>query len=88
MDCKEMRKELNDYYFHHADQRAHAFYEACIAELDAAYVEGMTPFAMKRLQYETISERMDPILFHTCPFYYETGTLSAQCDGARDYRGH
>lgn len=88
MDCSKLRKELNDYYFYHADQRAREFYEACMPKLDAGYDPAMTPFAMKRHVYRTITQEIDPILFRHNPFYYETGCLSAQCDGARDFRGH
>lgn len=88
MDCSALRKELNEYYFHHADKRSYAFYEKVLPELDAGYDPSMTPFAMKRFQYRVIAERMEPVIFKTNPFYYETGTLAAHCDGARDFRGH
>ena len=35
-----------------------------------------------------IADGIDPVLFYNSPFYYETGTLAAHCDGARDFRGH
>jgi len=88
MDFKKMREELNGYYFNIADQRAREFYVKCMALLDARYSSDMTPFEMKRTQYRLISDNIDPVLFKTNPFYYETGNLAAQCDGAREFRGH
>ncbi len=88
MSYEKMREELRDYYLKVADSRAEEFCDRCLAELDAKYVEGMSVFEMKRMQYRTISDNIDPVLFKNSPFYYETGTLAAQCDGARDFRGH
>ena len=88
MHYKAMREELKDYYYHRADRRAEVFCDRCLAILDAAYREDMTVCQMKRLQYEVITEEMDPVLFFSSPFYFETGMLAAQCDGARDFRGH
>lgn len=88
MNYPELREELKAYYFEKADPRAEEFCDRCIALLDAEYREGMTVHQMKRLQYRVIAEQMEPVLFLSSPFYYETGTLAAHCDGARDFRGH
>lgn len=88
MNYEKLREELKAYYWHIADGRAREFYELCMPKMDAAYEESMSVFAMKRMVYRVITENMDPILFYESPFYYETGTLAAQCDGARDFRGH
>ena len=88
MKYQKLRKELRKYYSTYADEKAKIFCEECLAELDAKYDESMTVFQMKRMQYNTITEKMSPVLFHTSPFYYETGTLASICDGARDFRGH
>ena len=88
MRYSEMREELTKYYLKEADSRAEEFCDKCLEKLDSAYREGMSVFAMKRMQYRVIAENIDPVLFFSSPFYYETGTLAAQCDGARDFRGH
>lgn len=88
MRFDKMRRELVDYYFNVADGRAEEFCDKCLEKLDNAYNGNMSVFEMKRLQYRIISDELDPVLFPHSPFYYETGTLAAQCDGARDFRGH
>ena len=88
MNFEKMRAELREYYENVADAHAEQFCDACVAELDAAYEQSMSVFAMKRLQYRLITEKCDPVLFWNSPFYYETGTMAAHCDGARDFRGH
>lgn len=88
MKYNEMREELIKYYWNKADERAEVFCDKCLAELDSKYNQGMSIFSMKRMQYRVITDNIDPVLFFNSPFYYETGTLAAQCDGARDFRGH
>ena len=67
---------------------ARDFCEECIAELDSLYHPDMSAYEMKALQYRVIGAHCRPVLFSNSPFYYELGTLSAHCDGARDFRGH
>ena len=88
MHYQELRKALRSYYESEADARSEAFLARCLPILDSRYEEGMTAFAMKRLQYRVISDEIDPVIFPETPFYYETATLAAHCDGARDFRGH
>ncbi|MBQ9543894.1 MAG: hypothetical protein IJV00_02060 [Clostridia bacterium] len=88
MSYERMRNELRDYYLSEADPASRRFCEECLPVMDELYAPGMSVFAMKRLQYGVITERMKPVVFSSCPFYYETGALAAQCDGARDFRGH
>ncbi len=87
MGYEKLRKEVSDYYKNYADERSKDFLEKCTAELDREYREDMSVFEMKTLQYKKIADMLDPIIFENCPFYYETGTLSAHCDGARDFHG-
>ena len=47
----------------------------------------MSPYQMKEMQYRAIAEAFEPVLFYTCPFYFEMGTMWAHCDGGRDFRG-
>ncbi|MBR7132273.1 MAG: hypothetical protein IKD04_01930 [Clostridia bacterium] len=88
MNYPKLREELIDYYWNKANDRADVFYEKCTPLLDSRAYEGMSVYDMKLLQYRTITEEMDPVVFLNSPFYYETGTLSAHCDGAADFRGH
>lgn len=88
MNYQKLREELIDYYWYKANDRSDAFYEKCTALLDSKAYDGMSVYDMKVLQYRTISEEFEPVLFLNSPFYYETGTLSAHCDGAADFRGH
>ncbi len=83
-----LRDEIKEYYYNVADERAERFCDLCIEQLDKQYREDMSVFEMKRTQYDVITENIDPVLFYNSPFYYETGTLAAHCDGARDFRGH
>ena len=88
MDYPGLREELCYYYDKVADKRAEEFCRVCVEEMDRAYEEGMSIWEMKRLQYNTISQMCDPIVFWESPFYYEMGTMAGICDGARDFRGH
>ncbi len=88
MSFPALREELKNYYWHIADGRAKDFFERCTKLLDETAPEGMSPYQMKEHQYRTISQSFEPVLFYSSPFYYETGTMAAQCDGARSFRGH
>ncbi len=89
MHESDLRAELKEFYWYKVDDMSDEFYAKCMKELDSRYHEGMTPYQMKRMQYRTISDMFEPELFFNSPFYYETGTLSAHCDGARTFRwGH
>lgn len=89
MAYEALREELKKFYWTEADPRSDRFNEECTALLDEAYREGMSAYEMKGMQYRLITERFDPVLFLNSPFYYETGTMCAQCDGAGEWRqGH
>ena len=88
MHYQQLRDELVAYYWHVADGRAKGFFETCTKAMDAQAAENMSAYDMKALQYQTITELFEPVLFYHCPFYYETGTMAAHCDGARSFRGH
>ena len=87
MGYPELREELKNYYWKEADQRAKAFFETCTQVMDETAKEEMSAYEMKTFQYQTITELFEPVLFYNAPFYYETGTMAAVCDGARDFRG-
>ena len=87
MAYETMRKELTGYYFAGTGERGEEFRARANAEMDACYREGMSALEMKALQYRVITEMFEPVLFYTSPFYYETGTMWAHCDGGRDFRG-
>ncbi len=84
----ELRAELRDFYENKVNDLAAAFYTRTTPLMEKAYEEGMSVYAQKALQYRVIAAECEPILFESSPFYYELGTLSAHCDGARDFRGH
>lgn len=88
MNYQSLREELKAYYWQEADERAKAFFEKCTKILDENAKPNLSPYEMKAFQYDIISEYLEPVLFYNSPFYYETGTLAAHCDGARDFRGH
>ena len=87
MGYESMRKELTSYYFTGTGERGEEFRERANAVMDAQYTEGMNPYEMKVLQYRVITDMFEPVLFYTCPYYFETGTMWAHCDGGRDFRG-
>ncbi len=88
MTFEPLRRELGQFYLHALTPRADAFCTACGQELDALWRPEMTPYEMKLLQYRLITQRFEPVLFRTVPFYYEMGTMWGQCDGAGEFRGH
>ena len=88
MGYQKLREELKDWYWAKANDKAKEFYEECTKVLDNKQQTNMSPYSMKVLQYETITEMFEPIIFLHSPFYYETGTMAAHCDGARSLRGH
>ncbi len=89
MSYTKMREELKKFYWEgNTGERGEEFREAVFEKLDAMYHEDMNPYEMKTLQYKTIVDMFDPVLFYTNPYYYETGTMWAHCDGGRDFRGY
>lgn len=88
MNFQAFRKELTRYYWNEVDDLSEAFRKAAYASLDEHCMPEMNGYQRKALQYKTITEMCEPKLFHTSPFYYELGTMSAHCDGAGEFRGH
>lgn len=87
MGFDKLRAELRDFYDNIVNDNADAFNKICVDELERRYVEGMSAYQMKALQYETIVELCEPVIFDNSPFYYEMGTMVAHCDGANIWRG-
>ena len=89
MGYEKLRKELSHYYLDIVDEKADNFCIECENVINSLYKENMSVFEEKVLQYKTITEMMEPVVFLNSPFYFETGTMCAECDGARDWRkGH
>lgn len=87
MKYSDMRKELTDFYYNVSDDMANSFCKKCTEKLDSLKCDNMSVYDMKVLQYKTITDMMEPIVFENCPFYYETGTIGSHSDGAREFRG-
>ena len=87
MNYIDMRNELKNYYWEGTKEISENFKAKATAVMDAAYSEDMSPYDMKVLQYKTIVDMFEPVLFYESPYYYETGTMWAHCDGARGLRG-
>ncbi|MBQ9805115.1 MAG: hypothetical protein IJW49_01205 [Clostridia bacterium] len=88
MNESKLREELYAFYLHGDAERAKAFAEHCFPLMDARFCDGMSVTAQKLLQYDVIVEEFTPVLFRHCPYYYETGVLTALSDGARGAKGH
>lgn len=88
MDFQLFRKELTQYYWNEVNDLSEVFRRDVYALLDERCAPGMNGYQRKALQYRTITEKCQPKLFHTSPFYYELGTMSARCDGAGAFQGH
>lgn len=87
MGFDKLRAELRDFYENVLNDRADAFNVTCVEELERRYDEKMSAYEMKALQYETIVELCEPVIFDNSPFYYEVGTMVSHCDGANIWRG-
>lgn len=87
MNLDLFRQELTDFYWHQVDERAAAFCDRIFAILDQKVTDDMDGYERKALQYRTIAEHCQPVLFSSSPFYHELGAMSAHCDGAGDFRG-
>lgn len=83
-----LQEELRAFYGDEINSRAKAFCERLEPMLDGACTPEMNGFARKALQYRTIAREAEPVLFRHSPFYHELGTMSNECDGAGDFRGH
>ena len=81
MKYNSLREELKQYYWYEADKKADDFADECFKILDNSDWEKMNPYQMKIFQYKTIAEMFEPVIFDNSPFYFETGTMCATCDG-------
>lgn len=87
MNYLKLREELKDFYWYKVDDMSDDFFVRCTEEMDRDAKEDMSVYEEKMFQYRIITEMFEPELFYESPFYYETGTMCAHCDGARDFRG-
>lgn len=87
MRFNELRNELREYYGKISYENANKYLNEGTNKLDGMYKNDMSPYEMKVLQYDVISDMTDPVLFKNSPFYYETGIIPGYSDGARDYHG-
>lgn len=88
MKFQDLRRELKDYYSKTSYENAKKYLEVGTKKLDELYDKSMSAYDMKVLQYKTITDIMNPVLFENAPFYYETGIIPGFSDGARAYHGN
>lgn len=79
---QNLRTELQQYYWYRADKVADAFSKKAVEKLNQLPLADLTPYQIKAAQYRVIAELCEPVVFAHSPFYWETGTLCATCDGA------
>ena len=88
MKYKELRHELRGYYSKTSYENAKKYLGEGTKILDEKYNEGMSSYEMKVMQYRTITDMIEPVLFENSPFYYETGIIPGYSDGARQYHDY
>lgn len=88
MKYKELRHELREYYSKTSYENAKKYLGEGTKILDEKYNEGMSSYEMKVMQYRTITDMIEPVLFENSPFYYETGIIPGYSDGARQYHDY
>ena len=88
MQYTKLRNELKNYYQTTSYENAEKVMKSCYAQLDKTYEETMTAYDMTAMQYQVITDNIDPIIFENSPFFFETGTIPGQSDGAWNYQGH
>ena len=88
MDFQAFKQEIIDFYWNKVDGMADAFKEKLFPILDERDSPTFTAYQRKVMQYKTITEYVQPILFRTSPFYYELGAMIAHCDGCGNFHGH
>ncbi|MBR5307392.1 MAG: hypothetical protein IKU43_01360 [Clostridia bacterium] len=81
MNYTEMREQLKSFYWEGDDIRAKALADKIFAILDSKKRDGMTPVELKVLQYGVMAEEFVPVIFPTCPYYFETSVLTSCNDG-------
>ena len=78
-----IRKTLTEYYFGPLDENAKKFKDKVYGIMDE-YAEknpDATSYQQKSKLYEVISDEFEPVIFPEIPFFFETGVLTAFCDG-------
>ena len=88
MNYTDLRNELYSFYLQGDAERSRAFAEKCFAIMDSKVTDEMTVTEQKLLQYDTITEEFEPVIFPSCPYFWETGVLTSLSDGARKAKGH
>ena len=68
MKFKKMRDELRFYYDNTSYENAEHFLKTIPERLDSEYNSKMTSFEMKTLQYRTIADMFEPVIFENSPF--------------------
>ena len=88
MKYEKMRNELKAFYLNNNNiERSRAFADKCFQILDKKINDSMSAPTKKTIQHKVIVDEFDPVIFKSCPFYYETGTLTSLSDGAYYSKG-
>lgn len=87
MKYQNSREELKQFYWSGDETRSKEFAQKCFKILDQKVSDNMTVVEQKLLQYDVISQELEPVIFRSLPFYYETGVLTSLSDGARYAKG-
>lgn len=74
-------KELQAFYF--SRPRDSAYYDPILSDIDKAAdkIQETSPYRLKALQYQVITEKFNPKIFKASPYYYEMATKHAWGDG-------
>lgn len=80
IDFTPLHNELKEFYGEQ-DFKAYDFNKLCSEELEKRVTDDMSSYEQKGIQYETIAELCNPVIFKNSSFYYEIATMSALCNG-------
>ncbi|MBR4865315.1 MAG: hypothetical protein IKU11_01395 [Clostridia bacterium] len=75
-----LQKELKSFY-EGLDETAYEFNQRCSRVLEERFDPNASAYDQKAVQYQTIAELCQPVLFENCRFYYETATMNASTQG-------
>ena len=84
MAYEQIRNKLNTFYFSELPTIASQIRDLAFERLDT-YAESHpsdSSYQLKAKQYEVITDLIKPVLFEDIPFFFETGVLTAFCDGS------
>ena len=78
-----IRKTLKEFYFGPLNESAQKLKDEVYAIMDdfAEKNPDATSYQQKSKLYEAISDGIEPVIFPEIPFFFETGALTAFCDG-------